>query len=85
MNLKITHQKDVNRFAAYFQGHEAYVDYVIKDGSLVVIHTFVPKPIKGLGIASELVKAAYDYADREGLGCKATCSYALSWLEKHKM
>ena len=25
----------------------------------------------------------YSYADKEGLGCKATCSYALAWLEKH--
>lgn len=83
MNLKITHFKEQNRFETYVEGHVAYVEYVVRDGSLVVIHTFVPRPLKGRGIASDLVKQAYDYADREGLGCKATCSYALAWLEKH--
>lgn len=67
----------------YVEGHEAFVEYVIRDGYLIVTHTYVPKPIKGRGIAGELVSAAYKYADLEGYGCKATCSYALAWLEKH--
>lgn len=81
--MKINHLKDENRFEAHVEGHVALVDYVISDGALVVVHTYVPKPLKGRGIAGELVKAAYDYANKEGLGCKATCSYALAWLEKH--
>ena len=81
--MKINHIKDENRFEAYVEGHKAVVEYVIQDGSLVVVHTSVPKPLKGRGIAAELVKTAYDYADKEGLGCKATCSYALAWLDKH--
>lgn len=83
MKLKIIHDKDICRFSTKVEGHSAHVDYIISDGALYVIHTYVPKPIKGLGIASELVRAAYEYADLEGLGCKATCSYALAWLEKH--
>lgn len=81
--MKINHLIDANRFETYIEGHTALVDYVVRDGALVIVHTFVPKPLKGRGIASELVKAAYEYADKEGLGCKATCSYALAWLEKH--
>ena len=81
--MKINHIKEENRFEAYVEGHTAFVEYVIRDGALVVVHTFVPRPLKGRGIAGELVKEAYSYADREGLGCKATCSYALAWLEKH--
>ena len=81
--MKINHLKEENRFEAHVEGHTAFVEYVIRDGSLVVVHTFVPKPLKGRGIAGDLVKEAYSYADKEGLGCKATCSYALAWLEKH--
>lgn len=83
MNLKINHLKDRNRFETYVEGHAAFVEYVVRDGYLIVAHTYVPKPLKGRGIASELVREAYSYADMEGLGCKATCSYALAWLEKH--
>ena len=81
--MKIKHIKEECRFETYIEGHTAFVEYLVRDGSLVVVHTFVPRPLKGRGIAGELVKEAYDYADREGLGCKATCSYALAWLEKH--
>lgn len=81
--MKINHLIDENRFETYIEGHTALVDYVVRDGALVIVHTFVPKPLKGRGIAGELVKAAYEYADKEGLGCKATCSYALAWLKKH--
>lgn len=83
MKLHISHQKEQNRFETYVEGHTAFVEYIVRDGALIVVHTYVPRPIKGRGIASELVKEAYNYADREGLGCKATCSYALAWLEKH--
>ena len=81
--MNIPHLKAANRFETYIEGHTAFVEYVVRDGALIVIHTFVPGPLKGRGIAGELVKEAYNYADKEGLGCKATCSYALAWLEKH--
>ena len=83
MKARISHLKEAGRFEISVEGHTAFVEYVVKDGALVVIHTYVPKPIKGRGIASDLMKEAYEYADKEGLGCKATCSYALAWLEKH--
>ena len=38
----------------------------------------------GKGItAATLVKAAYDYALANGMKPKATCSYAVRWLERH--
>ena len=41
------------------------------------------RPIEGRGIAATLVKAAYDYALANGMKPKATCSYAVRWLERH--
>ena len=73
--MKINHLKEENRFETYIEGHTAVVDYVIRDGALVVVHTFVPKPLKGRGIAGELVKAAYDYADKE---CRITVSLVVN-------
>ena len=35
------------------------------------------------GIASALVKVAYDYALTNELVPMATCSYAVVWLERH--
>ena len=43
----------------------------------------MPQPIEGRGIAAALVKAAYAYALANGMKPKATCSYAVKWLERH--
>ena len=57
--------------------------YSPNKGALDVRHTIVPDEISGRGIASALVKAAYDYALANGLVPVATCSYAVVWLERH--
>ena len=84
MVSKINHLEKERRFSTVVEGHEAHADYVISEGALVVTHTFVPKALKGRGIASDLVREAYRFADLNGLRCKATCSYALAWLAKHQ-
>lgn len=82
--MKILHQSEKQRFYVEIDGCTAYVEYSIRDGGLDIIHTIVPKEIGGRGIASDLVRAAYDYARSKGLKCLATCPYAVVWLERHK-
>lgn len=83
MEHTIRHLAEIRRFETIVEGHIAYVDYDIKDGTLVITKTFVPKPIKGRGIAGELVATAYAFADEVGLRRAATCSYAATWLARH--
>lgn len=84
MNLNIRHLHDKHRFAVTVEGHDAFVSYLLSGNSLIIDHTFVPKPIKGRGIAAELVKAAYEYAHENDLICQATCSYAAAWLSARR-
>lgn len=79
----IIHDKEYNRFYTLRDGYEAYVEYTVEVGSLNIIHTVVPKPLSGKGIAAELVSAAYKYADASGLARKAECSYAAAWLKRN--
>lgn len=83
MDYEITHQPELKLFKTSVDGREAFVQYRLIDGGLDVIHTIVPKPLEGRGIASKLVKAAYAYASAQGLKLQATCSYAVKWLERH--
>ena len=46
-------------------------------------HTFVDSSLRGQGIAGKLVQAAVDEIEKKGGKVTATCSYAVSWLEKH--
>ena len=79
----IIHEAEKSRFQTTVDGYTGYVAYRIEDGGLDIRHTVVPEQIGGRGIASALVKAAYDYARDNGLECIATCRYAAVWLERH--
>lgn len=83
MEYKITHQPERHLFTTEIEGHTAYVEYILQNGALDIIHTIVPPPLEGRCIAAALVKRTYEYAREEGLKPKATCSYAVRWLERH--
>lgn len=82
-NYKIDHMPERNRFVTDVDGYTGYVEYVLDGDSLDIIHTIVPGPISGRGIAAALVKAAYDHASENNLKPEATCSYAVAWLSRH--
>lgn len=83
MDYEIIHQPERNLFKAEVDGNTAFVQYRLTEDSLDIIHTVVPRPVEGRGIAAALVKAAYEYARSHGMKPEATCSYAVKWLERH--
>lgn len=83
MNRQITHNPEKSRFEVTIEGHTAIVEYRIEENALNIFHTYVPKELEGQGIAANLVKTAYEYADSQGLSRKADCSYAQVWLKRN--
>ena len=82
--MKIVHDQTGQLFKTEVNGHTAYLAYQLTtNGGLDIRHTIVPKEIGGQGIASALVKTAYDYARSKSLKPIATCSYAVIWLKRH--
>ena len=82
MDYEIIHQPEQHLFKTEVDGRTAFVQYRLLGDSLDIIHTIVPRPIEGRGIAAALVKAAYAYAIANGMKPKATCSYAVNWQER---
>ena len=83
MEFEIIHVPEQRMFKTEIEGRTAFVQYRLLNGCLDIIHTIVPRPLEGNGIAAALVKAAYDYALANGLKPKATCSYAVKGLQRH--
>lgn len=81
--MNITHNKEKLSFETTIDGHRAYVTYLLNNNALDIRHTFVPNELRGGGVAAALVKATYDYAKANNLKPKGTCSYAVTWLERH--
>jgi predicted GNAT family acetyltransferase len=83
MDLQIEHDRAAQRFTTVVDGHRAVVDYQLDDGVMAIMHTGVPGPIEGRGIAGALTRAALDTARAEGWRVVARCAYAAAYLRRH--
>lgn len=81
--LDIRHNEAAQRFEARVEGWLCRCDYRRVDAVLQLVHTEVPPVLEGRGIAAQLVKAALDYAEGEGLKVQPRCSYVLAYLRRH--
>ena len=55
----------------------------VDDNTVNINHTFVDDSLRGQGVAGQLMKAAADHLRSEGKKAVLTCSYAITWFEKH--
>lgn len=83
VSTPIRHDPDQRRFATRVDGFEAVLDYRRDGDAMVIEHTGVPSPIGGRGIASQLVRAAFEHARSEGWSVRTPCSYAAAWARRH--
>ena len=56
MDYEIIHQPEQHLFKTEVDDRTAFVQYRLLGDSLDIIHTIVPRPIEGRGIAAALVK-----------------------------
>lgn len=80
---EIAHSPERRRFVTEVDGYEAYVEYEVEGGAMIITHTIVPAPIGGRGIAAALVRTAVEHARQEGLKVVPACSYAAAWFARH--
>ena len=53
------------------------------DGVPVLDHTFVDNSLRGRGVAGQLMEAAVAALRASGRKARVTCSYAVSWRDRH--
>ncbi|KAM3218470.1 acetyltransferase isoform X1 [Capsicum annuum] len=72
---KIVWSERVGRFET--EDREAYLEYELRDGGRVmdILHTYVPRSKRGVGLASHLCVAAFAHAQSHSLSVIPTCSY----------
>jgi len=55
----------------------------ISKNTVCINHTFVDESLRGVGVASELIKAVIKELQSKNLKAVITCSYAVKWFKKH--
>ncbi|MGN6790412.1 MAG: GNAT family N-acetyltransferase [Rhodanobacteraceae bacterium] len=81
--MDITHDTHAQQFSVTVEGHRGELDYLLRDGTMVITHTDVPPAIGGRGVAAGLTRAALDTARREGRKVLPACSYAAAFIRRH--
>ena len=71
------------RFEIEQDGHLAYLEYTMAGKILGLIHTEVPKELRGKGLASELTMNALQYARENGMKVDVVCPLVAGYFEKH--
>jgi predicted GNAT family acetyltransferase len=52
----------------------------LRDGVVVINHTYVDDSLRGQGVAGQLVGAAYEAIKADGKKAVLTCPYAVKWF-----
>jgi hypothetical protein len=81
--ISVQHNPASQRFEAIVDGMLCRTDYRMHGDTMMLVHTEVPSQLEGRGIASALVKAAFDHASANGLDVLPVCSYVRSWVQRH--
>lgn len=71
------------RFEIEQDGHVAYLEYTVAGKILGLIHTEVPKELRGTGLASELTMNALKFARDNGMKVDVVCPLVAGYFEKH--
>ncbi|HJV60061.1 MAG TPA: GNAT family N-acetyltransferase [Albitalea sp.] len=83
MSVTVSHNLGQSRFEAIVEGHRCVADYQLRDGVMVMTHTYVPPALEGRGIAARLVGAAMDYARAHDHKVDPLCSYVRTYMRRH--
>jgi predicted GNAT family acetyltransferase len=83
-SLKAVNNKKQFRFELVFENGEiATLDYRWLKGSMVLMHTVVPKDMRGQGIGASLVAQVLDHARQHHLKIISYCPFVTKYLEDH--
>ncbi len=81
--IVVTDNPGESRFEAFVEGHHAVVIYALDGATITFIHTLVPEPLQGRGIATKLVVAALASARERGLKVIPECPVFAAYMRKH--
>lgn len=80
--MEVKHIKDKNLFSYKSNGHEAVLNYIIKDNVMVIPHTLVPEALRGKGVANALTEEALSFADKNKYKVDPQCEFVSAFFKR---
>lgn len=84
MNFNIKHDGKYNKFFTEVSGKESNLTYEkIADNIWDYKLMFVPKNLRGQGIAAKVIEFALNFARKNKIKIKPTCTFVNDYIETH--
>lgn len=84
MSYTVKHNKQFQKFYINVGGREAFLRYEKSaEDTLDFKVLFVPKDLRGIGIAEKVLKCAMGYAEKNNYKIKSGCAYINGFFETH--
>jgi predicted GNAT family acetyltransferase len=83
MSASVTDNSALQRYELPLEGQTAFLTYERASDSIRLLHTEVPKTLRGRGFGQTLVKGVLDRARADGLRVVAVCPFVRAYLAKH--
>lgn len=81
--MEVVHNPTRHRFEAGTSPNLAMLNYLPEAATVNMVHTEVPSPYQGQGLAGKLAKAALDWAREQGYKVVPSCSFVRGYIDKH--
>ena len=81
--IEVRHNAAASRFEATVDGKLCRADYTLVGDVMRIHHTEVPPAVGNRGIAAQIVRAAFAYAEAQGLKVEPWCSYVRNYMRRH--
>lgn len=80
----LRHNAAARRYELPLEGDDvAVVDYLPRDGYLILTHVGVPPQYEGRGIGSRLVREVLEEIQRQGLRIVPQCPFVEVYIRRH--
>ncbi len=79
----VTNNAGARRFEIVMGDQTAFLDYLVSNGRLYLVHTEVPPALEGRGLGGKLARFGLEYATREHLRVVAQCPFVRRYIERH--
>ena len=82
--MSIQHHAADQEFTTTRDGHTGELAYARPaEGVIDFTHTFVDEALRGQGVADELARTALDFARKNHLKVKTSCTFMAGFVQRH--
>ena len=82
-DVPLVNNQPRHEFEMVVDGSRAFIDYLQRGDTFLLVHTEVPEELQGHGVAAALVEKTLKYLEDNGFKMKPYCEYVQAYLKRH--